>query len=278
MDYIIGCDVPLDQVDPNAAPAVHRNVVCDQCNEDIVGERNKCVDCPDYDLCSACIGSMRTFHNPAHRFFTLCRPDRVVIHTVDDLFNPPAASPSRAPAPAAGASNAHLEALVNELRAVVENGRDVVHHAAAHIGQSVDAHRASVNSNADPSTPLQIRQAHELIGELNGLITSAHSLLAHAENHGDRVEHGATCNLCDSQVVGIRWKCLDCPDWDACEACYVIVREQHPGHRFIKIETKDQLPRVTSTRALVRHSATCDACQNKIYNVRYKVCKRAGPS
>ncbi|KZW00588.1 hypothetical protein EXIGLDRAFT_145493 [Exidia glandulosa HHB12029] len=272
MDYIIGRDVPLDQVDPNAAPAVHRSVVCDKCDEDIIGERNKCVDCADYDLCSACIGSMRTFHNPAHRFFTLSRPNRIVIHTVDDLFNPPAAAPAtaRAPTPVVPPSTAHIEELLPALRSVVLSGHEVVSRAATHIGEQLGSRPPLMSTTAPANSPPQYREAHELVDELRYIVQDAHTLIGRAETqHEHRAEHPATCDLCDSHVVGVRWKCLDCPDWDACEACYAIVREQHPGHRFVKIESKDQLPSVANSMP-ARHYASCDACQNKIYGVRYK--------
>lgn len=277
MDFIIGRDVPVDQIDPNAPPAVHRNVVCDNCSEDIIGERNKCVDCNDYDLCSGCIGGMRTFHNQAHRFFTMCQPNRIVIHTVDDLFNPPTA-PMTAdlPRPSASAQQLpQLDAVVSELRSVLESGREVVNRAAAHVGEpltAVPSPRGRVPlAPLDSSAPTQVREAQNLISEMHVLVANARAVLARAEAHAP-VEHAATCDLCDSLVIGLRWKCLDCPDWDACEACYTIVPEQHPGHRFVKIESKDQLSPVASTlRQPKRHRATCDGCQNQIYDVRFKV-------
>ncbi|XP_075066123.1 sequestosome-1 isoform X2 [Mixophyes fleayi] len=40
----------------NAQNVVHPNVTCDGCDSPVVGNRYKCLICPDYDLCSTCEG------------------------------------------------------------------------------------------------------------------------------------------------------------------------------------------------------------------------------
>ncbi|KAL8862597.1 MAG: hypothetical protein Q9178_001095 [Gyalolechia marmorata] len=47
--------------------------ICDGCDKDIYGTRHKCLNCPDWDFCSACIKSARTSH-PGHRFIPLNEP------------------------------------------------------------------------------------------------------------------------------------------------------------------------------------------------------------
>ena len=51
-------------------------------------------------------------------------------------------------------------------------------------------------------------------------------------------EHtGFTCDGCKTQpIVGTRWKCLQCPDWDFCQKCHESVAHD-PNHKFLKIET-----------------------------------------
>ncbi|KAL8652605.1 MAG: hypothetical protein Q9226_004202, partial [Calogaya cf. arnoldii] len=44
--------------------------ICDGCDKDIYGTRHKCLDCPDWDFCSACIKTARTTH-AGHRFVPL---------------------------------------------------------------------------------------------------------------------------------------------------------------------------------------------------------------
>ncbi|KAI9172457.1 hypothetical protein HJFPF1_01959 [Paramyrothecium foliicola] len=47
--------------------------------------------------------------------------------------------------------------------------------------------------------------------------------------------HHAICDGCDKYVTGVRHKCLDCPDWDYCSACYEVANFVHPNHRFVPI-------------------------------------------
>lgn len=50
---------------------VHPNVVCDGCNSGVVGVRFKCVQCPDYDLCSTCANN--GLHSE-HEMIRFCKP------------------------------------------------------------------------------------------------------------------------------------------------------------------------------------------------------------
>ncbi|KAF8832007.1 hypothetical protein HHX47_DHR1000906 [Lentinula edodes] len=62
---------------------VHHGVSCDSCRSIIEGVRHKCLDCPDYDLCSSCIANgAAARHTPFHEFFEISEPGRVVVHNV----------------------------------------------------------------------------------------------------------------------------------------------------------------------------------------------------
>lgn len=52
--------------------AVVHHAICDQCNNKIVGVRNKCIDCPDYDECNVC--RPKSTHDVTHKFFTIHDP------------------------------------------------------------------------------------------------------------------------------------------------------------------------------------------------------------
>jgi len=51
---------------------------------------------------------------------------------------------------------------------------------------------------------------------------------------------GVTCDGCDQEnIIGDRYKCADCPDFDYCGNCYnkPVMRESHGAeHKFVKIE------------------------------------------
>ncbi len=53
--------------------------------------------------------------------------------------------------------------------------------------------------------------------------------------HGD-----ITCDGCNKQgLVGIRYKCSVCPDFDFCQKCEATIEHNHP---FLKIKTLKQTP------------------------------------
>ena len=55
--------------------------------------------------------------------------------------------------------------------------------------------------------------------------------------HGDYI-----CDGCDEDpIVGIRYKCAVCEDFDYCEKCEKLLGEKH-GHPFLKIRNPDDAP------------------------------------
>ncbi|KAH9004296.1 hypothetical protein EDB86DRAFT_2797743 [Lactarius hatsudake] len=137
------------------SPVIHSNIICDLCKEMIIGVRHKCLDCPDFDLCSSC----------------LSRPN---------------------PGP--------------------------------------------VEEQTPPADNV--------------------------------VVHNATCDLCSSSIIGDRFKCFDCPDFDVCSSCYAIVPAQHPGHSFARLHDPTDLKH--SSVSLPVHRAGCNGCGKVIQGTRYK--------
>ncbi|EIN03553.1 hypothetical protein PUNSTDRAFT_56140 [Punctularia strigosozonata HHB-11173 SS5] len=82
--------------------------------------------------------------------------------------------------------------------------------------------------------------------------------------------HNAHCDRCGRPIVGARYKCIDCPDWDSCHECFPGVYGIHP-HKFVRVrEAADYIrPPAGPARPPV-HEATCDKCLNKVVGVRYK--------
>ena len=56
-----------------------------------------------------------------------------------------------------------------------------------------------------------------------------------AEKH--RPSHfGVVCDICRSEIVGVRYKCGHCQDFDLCEGCESTEHTHPPNHLFIKIK------------------------------------------
>jgi next-to-BRCA1 protein 1 len=99
-------------------PVIHVNVLCDNCQEVIIGVRHKCLDCAgltsplsfaaldftdslcvDFDLCSSCLATQPQnigLHSRSHSLFAIEEPGGVWVHTVftgdgtQDVPEPPA--------------------------------------------------------------------------------------------------------------------------------------------------------------------------------------------
>jgi len=54
------------------------NAICDGCDKYIYGVRHKCLDCPDWDLCSACHPSAHLIHS-GHRFVPVYDPLELLV-------------------------------------------------------------------------------------------------------------------------------------------------------------------------------------------------------
>ncbi|KAI9928037.1 hypothetical protein MW887_002889 [Aspergillus wentii] len=91
---------------------------------------------------------------------------------------------------------------------------------------------------------------------------------------GRRHQHAAICDGCESGIVGVRHKCLTCPDWDYCSECVTNSSQNHPGHRFVPIFDAISEP---PQQHEVHYGILCDGplCKNRpapgyIYGTRYK--------
>ncbi|EGR26986.1 zinc ZZ type family protein, putative [Ichthyophthirius multifiliis] len=57
------------------------------------------------------------------------------------------------------------------------------------------------------------------------------------------IHSGFTCDGCETNpILGVRYKCYVCPDYDLCEKCEA--KEIHNHHAFIKIKNPEQAPKV----------------------------------
>ena len=89
-----------------------------------------------------------------------------------------------------------------------------------------------------------------------------------------------SCDGCHmSPLVGRRYKCETCPNFDFCEHCYQKEREKH-GHQFKVVETKELVKQVLEKVSLkpqnsegkaIHRWVSCNGCgMNPIVGTRYK--------
>ena len=60
------------------------------------------------------------------------------------------------------------------------------------------------------------------------------------------IDQKAVCNGCDSNIRGVRYKCLSCQDWDYCTPCMEDAKTTHPGHFLVPL--REPLERICDDR------------------------------
>lgn len=54
------------------------------------------------------------------------------------------------------------------------------------------------------------------------------------ESDGETVKHeGIVCDSCNDQIIGFRYKCVSCDNYDLCPKCEAL--ETHPHHYMLRI-------------------------------------------
>ncbi|KAI9023751.1 hypothetical protein CLU79DRAFT_886843 [Phycomyces nitens] len=85
---------------------------------------------------------------------------------------------------------------------------------------------------------------------------------------------GYGCNVCHSEIVGIRHACTTCSGFDLCESCFKEAKHCHPMHTFIthiensSEEVSDLKP--SDDNRVLHDGIICDQCNNSIHGIRYK--------
>ncbi|KAF9041850.1 hypothetical protein BDZ89DRAFT_1156464 [Hymenopellis radicata] len=223
---------PRVNAEAQAPPKViHTGVTCDSCEATIEGVRHKCLDCPDYDLCSKCIGGgAAERHDPFHEFFDLDEPGRVVVHTIGErdaanFIQAPRSAPAPAPAP------------------VSMNTIPAVHNATCDLCDSrIRGDRYKCVDCPDFDT----------CGSCFAIVSEQHPRHSFVRmtaptdlvqsTHKARPVHHASCNICEQTIIGVRYKCMHptCPDFDLCERCEAHPISVHPGnHPLLKMKAPE---------------------------------------
>ncbi|POW13378.1 hypothetical protein PSTT_03832 [Puccinia striiformis] len=94
--------------------------------------------------------------------------------------------------------------------------------------------------------------------DTSGAVISCHSHSDQPKTHNQlpssNKTHYAQCDMCDQRITGVRWKCVDCVDWDS----------TRPHHR-----SQSTCSPPCSTQQESPH-VYCDGCHEPVRGIRYK--------
>ena len=258
---------------PAPAPRATFAVCCNSCDRNIPDSHYHCSTCDDgdFDLCQGCVDMGITCYGADHWLIKRFTKNGAIINSTTERIAPkpkaaakpepvPAAAPAPAPAPAPRPAiptsffdfheSAFRDATGNvrtcnncvagksrrrygpPRRVLVANGRrpDMTEAEFVHCTSCFDFDlcKACFIKNDHGHHP-----KHGFIPAVEGTVMGEKVSRLLAPGRSQR--HNAVCDGCEKFIVGIRHKCLDCPDWDYCSECVVNAGFVHPNHRFVPV-------------------------------------------
>ncbi|KAJ3352712.1 Next to BRCA1 protein 1 protein, partial [Allomyces javanicus] len=121
---------------------------------------------------------------------------------------------------------------------------------------------------------------------------------AQAAASASQYRHDAVCDECQNRIQGVRYKCMQCDDYDLCAACHVRAPSVHATHKFQPFagaipaawrdwharqprkpvgapvqprqQQQQQQQTTTAQRRVVHFNVICDHCQKTVIGTRYK--------
>lgn len=85
----------------------------------------------------------------------------------------------------------------------------------------------------------QMRQEFEQIGLGPDVTTQTSQPTIQQQNALAGRHPDIYCDECSREIVGLRFKCLGCPDWNYCSHCFRTAIGSHPRHEFRQMDPPD---------------------------------------
>ncbi|TPX70086.1 hypothetical protein CcCBS67573_g06653 [Chytriomyces confervae] len=218
------------------APTIHSLIFCDGCKiRGIVGPRYKCQQCADYDLCGQCHSAAGKHHFEHHSFSTFS--NTMSRHVPIALPRPLEKAPE---------SSSCGRRRAGRKEASSKNGNE----AAGFVWRGVICD----GCDADAFRGKRYRCDHEACSDYDlcetcfakGTEVHEHDCFVELESFEQMHRH-VSCDCCGrSSIVGARYKCMDCPDFDLCQGCMQMpgIKESHtPGHWFNRYDAGKKFSR-----------------------------------
>lgn len=286
------------------------SIECNYCGRCVLNEHYHCSICDDgdYDLCVMCIQAGVYCLGQDHWMIKRCVQDGKVVNSTTERIAPRRQTPSGAAEPdvvdsKSPATSATLnsdsaepkaENQVNEERTC--NGCFKCNQRLIHFspfGYQLEGVLTAYLIDQDVARMVTCSDCQDYDLCVTCLLKDKHghhpahvftlvqdrdfclrSLVQSRCRPGRHFHHAAICDGCNKRIVGVRHKCLTCPDWDFCWRCIETANTDHPGHRFAPVySTLAEVP----VHAEIHSGIFCDGplCQGSdsqmsIVGLRYK--------
>ncbi|KAI9352759.1 hypothetical protein BDR26DRAFT_929281 [Obelidium mucronatum] len=194
---------------------IFRSVICDGCNiRGLVGVRHKCADCRDYDLCGKCIGNASKIH-PLHKFdVSTTLSQKVIVPELRQFSFVSVAMTMN--------DDIKTASVPSDVNTVTWN--NVVCNGCHSTGFRGIRYKCSGCPDYDLCS-----DCFEDVAMIQHNQTHKFYKLASWE----AIHKTVFCDGCKSRgIVGERYKCSLCPDFDLCGLCFVNSDRIHPRHVF----------------------------------------------
>ncbi|KAJ1998356.1 hypothetical protein GGI04_005035, partial [Coemansia thaxteri] len=255
---------------PRASSGSHAgglfSAVCNECSNPISGIRHRCTRCKDYDLCDGCYCRVTSVH-PGHGFVHFGPPPNSPHVLAPALRHAATVLHGRSPR-----GRFHDQTIGHHphqrARGHGRPGRfGLQQHASLSACRLVNppadctwevgpltcslpppppAHPQPLTCVPPPprSRPMPCNLPPLPPSEENqqqtGRVTMAERSTATEEAHSV-VHPNIVCDACDFPIVGVRYKCGNCPDFDLCENCESTAQHTE-SHLFVKIRRPLAIP------------------------------------
>jgi next-to-BRCA1 protein 1 len=263
--------VPSAHQTPAVCPAIARGyaVCCNVCDKTIRGAHYHCSTCDDgdFDLCVDCVQKGETCREDDHWLIKRQIVDGVFISSTTVKL-------SRKPqAPFIPETNIH-KLFYDNMRTCNCCLRELEDSQFVHCTDCEDFDLCKVCFQGDKHGH---HPKHAFVPAAKGTIFPKEIAERLAPGRGKA--HNAYCDSCNKRINGVRHKCLDCPDWDYCNDCFINANFIHPGHRFAPVYEHIEPAVAVNVRAASRPvhiGVQCDGplCKGPsvdfIRGVRYK--------
>ncbi|KAF4754051.1 hypothetical protein FOZ62_017670 [Perkinsus olseni] len=262
-----------------AKPVVHHGFICDGCEMDpLVGDRYKCNYCEDFDFCAKCFDKRLLLgHNPFHAFTCHKTPRKPLGNTSartsttssgsdkntmtstnpreeksvgDAPVTPPTKTVGTLPEPRS--TRDESVQWENDKHCMVSGpwgSLDIF------VDKPTDRNSPALAAKVLEACAAAKRAMGQAIAPPFGITAGPDSFAVDAGIH-----LGIECDLCgELPIVGARYKCTICPDYDLCEKCFAFTSpsksHEHCKSSFRKLSPLDTIeirknPEIWTTRQL----------------------------